>query len=289
VKFCLPILALSLCALFPSPARAQLPSGGPWALRFVDEFNDTYSANIMGLDPDKWNPAYPWTRVHNYPAYIRDENILVNTQSNGLLQLWGKRENFGGQPFTSGAINSNGHLNMQLAGKSGYMEARMKMPNFLGAWPAFWSLQEGWPPEIDMMEFVRSGPGSPNTSPNNYVANVHFSTPGGNASSWSGFKDAGAGDLTAGFHNFGLRWTDTNLTWYIDGRQFHSYNGADAISQMDRMYLILNLGIGGWPGDPPANEDVNKSFDIDWLRVWMTHDAAQSDYIGPAGGNQTLG
>ena len=214
----------------------------------------------MGLDPDKWNPAYPWTRVHNYPAYIRDENIRADTNDNGLLQLWGKRENFGGQPFTSGAINSNGKLNLQLTGLSGYMEARMRFPRFTGAWPAFWSLQEGWPPEIDMMEFVLGGP---NTSRNNYVANVHFRRNNQNTSSWSGFKDAGAGDLTTGFHNYGVRWTDNSLTWYIDGRQFHSYTGAAAIAQMQRMYLILNLGIGGWPGDPPPGEDVNKSFDVD--------------------------
>lgn len=278
------LVGLGVGALPPSEAQAQLPPGGPWALRFTDEFNDTYAGNQMGLDPDKWSPAYPWGRTHNYPAYIRDENIQVNTNNNGLLQLWGRRESFGGRPFTSGAINSNGHLNLGLVGKAGYMEARMKMPNFLGAWPAFWSLQEGWPLEIDVMEFVRNGPGTANTSPNNYVANVHFrNSSGQNASSWSGFKDAGAGDLTAGFHNYGVRWTDSTLTWYIDGRQFHSYTGAAAIAQMQRMYLILNLGIGGWPGDPPAGEDVNKSFDVDWVRVWQARDSAQSNYVGPAG------
>ena len=134
------------------------------------------------------------------------------------------------------------------------------------------------------MEFVRNGPGSANTSPNNYVANVHFRNASGqNASSWSGFRDAGAGDLTAGFHNYGFRWNDNQLNWYIDGRQFHSYTGPDAIAQMQRMYLILNLGIGGWPGDPPPGENVNKSFDVDWVRVWQTPDAAQSNYVGPTG------
>src|SRR4051812_44920020 len=116
--FYLVVLAgLGVGGLLSSPVRAQLPSGGPWTLRFADEFDETYAGNIMGLDPDKWNSAYPWGRTHNYPAYIRDENILVNTNNNGLLQLWGKRENFGGQPFTSGAINSNGHFNMGLVGQ----------------------------------------------------------------------------------------------------------------------------------------------------------------------------
>src|SRR5215208_7596481 len=199
--------ALGVGGVLAAPARAQLPSGGPWALRFADEFDQAYAGNTMGLDPDKWSPAYPWGRTHNHPAYIRDENIRVNTGDNGLLQLWGKRENFGGEPFTSGAVNTNGKLNLNLTAQSGYMEARMKFPRFTGAWPAFWSLQEGWPPEIDVMEFVLGGP---NTSPNNYVANVHFrNSSGQNASSWSDFKNAGAGDLTAAFHNYGVRWTDS--------------------------------------------------------------------------------
>jgi autotransporter-associated beta strand protein len=269
------------------PAAAQLPPGS-WGLRFADEFHGQGGDALMRLDPVKWSPAYPWTRVHNYPAYIRDENIKVNTNDNGLLQLWGKRESFGGQPFTSGAINSNGKLNLRLPGRAGYMEARMKMPDFLGAWPAFWSLQDGWPPEIDTMEFVRNGPGSANTSPNNYVANVHFKNASNqNASSWSGFKNANVGDLTAGFHNFGVRWTDSSLTWYVDGNVFHSYTGSAAIAQMERMYLILNLGIGGWPGDPPAGENVNKSFDVDWVRVWQqTPAVTQSTWNKAASGNQ---
>src|SRR6476659_7205368 len=72
-------VAAGIGILLSAAARAQLPPGGPWALRFADEFNDTYAGNVTGLDPDKWSPAYPWGRVHNYPAYIRDENIKVNT------------------------------------------------------------------------------------------------------------------------------------------------------------------------------------------------------------------
>lgn len=140
------LVGLGTWALPAAPAGAQMPSGGPGALRFADEFNDTHAGNQMGADSDKWSAAYPWTRVHNYPAFIRDENIRVNGGNNGLLQLRGKRESFGGQPFTSGAVNSNGHLSFGLTGRAGYMEARMKMPDFLDAWPAFWSLQEGWPP-----------------------------------------------------------------------------------------------------------------------------------------------
>src|SRR5207248_8592154 len=122
-------------------ASGQLPAGS-WGLRFADEFTGQGGSAGTNLDPVKWNVAYPWGRTHNYPAYIKDENITV---SGGTLNLQAKRESFGGQPFTSGAINSNGKFNF----KTGYIEARMKLPAFLGAWPACWALQDGWPPELE--------------------------------------------------------------------------------------------------------------------------------------------
>lgn len=49
------------------------------------------------------------------------------------------------------------------------------------------------------------------------------------------------------------------------------------------MHPILNLGIGGCPGDPPASGDVNKSFDIDWVRVWQSAGPTQSNFVGGSG------
>ena len=31
----------------------------------------------------------------------------------------------------------------------GYIEARIRLPNTPGSWPAFWGLYSGWPPEAD--------------------------------------------------------------------------------------------------------------------------------------------
>ena len=35
----------------------------------------------------------------------------------------------------------------------GYVEASMKMPSLPGSWPAFWMLENGWPPELDINEY----------------------------------------------------------------------------------------------------------------------------------------
>src|SRR5688572_953741 len=40
--------ACALVVLLTLRAHAQLPPGGPWSLRFADEFNDTFAGNQMG-------------------------------------------------------------------------------------------------------------------------------------------------------------------------------------------------------------------------------------------------
>ena len=40
------------------------------------------------------------------------------------------------------------------------MEASIKVPQTLGTWPAFWTLENGWPPEMDVMEVPESSYGA---------------------------------------------------------------------------------------------------------------------------------
>ena len=256
-------------------AVAQLP-GGNWGLRFADEFNEP------GLDADKWNVAYPWGRVHNYPAYITDDNVNVN---NGALSLTAKRGWTNGQPFSSGAVNTQGLLDFH----TGYIEARMKLPSFLGAWPAFWALQDGWPPELDVMEARFR---SDNTNGNyntgygdmyQYVGTYHY------GADYTQEKSAGTGfvspgpNLTDDFHNYGTLWESDHVTFYFDGRQMGSVWSSQAdIAQMKKMYLLLNLGVGGWPGDPPSWADVTVPFQTDFVRVWQHPGAARTDWT-PSG------
>lgn len=53
----------------------------------------------------------------------------------------------------------SGMLRSKTIVKYGYFEARVKMPAGIGMWPAFWLNAEagGWPPEIDIFEFVNNG------------------------------------------------------------------------------------------------------------------------------------
>ena len=149
---------LGILALTPLIAFADPPSNfSGWELVFEDNFDGT------SLDKKKWNPTYNWGPTHNHRAYCAEENVIV---SDGTLKLKGEKKvhpNANGKKakfnnkeipvdYTSGAIDTKGHFEV----KYGYIEGRFKAPWQKGTWPAFWTLQDGWPPEIDILEIPAS-------------------------------------------------------------------------------------------------------------------------------------
>ena len=44
-------------------------------------------------------------------------------------------------------------------------------------------------------------------------------------------------------------------------------NPAFAQAQQD-MFILLNLGVGGWPGTPPADSVFPATMRVDWVRVY---------------------
>ena len=239
--------------LFVRSVQASPPGSG-WGLIFADEFGGTT------LDSMKWNYNYPWGATHNHDAYMLPQNV---TLSNGILTESAYNQSYGGKPYTSGAINSNGKFNY----KYGYYEANLKTSSTQGAWPAFWMLQDGWPPEIDIMEVPINPSATPTslTKWNNNVA-LHYSTSGGNASHGSYYYTGG--DTSAAFHTYGVDWQADHMTFYCDGVQKYSTTDTTAISQCSAMYMILNLAIGGWPGDPLPDATWPITYQVNWVRVW---------------------
>ena len=203
----------------------------------------------------KWNTGYPWGNTHNHAAYMSPTQARV---SGGTLSLVAEHKRDPAAPhgvyadgayhvldYTSGAVNTQGKLNFT----GGYVEARMKMGGTIGSWPAFWMLQDGWPPEIDIMEFPVMDHDQANNDLYRYYANYHWGTVADHKSSgrWNWQGD----DLSAGFHNYGLKWETNRLTYYLDGREVHSVSGA-GVGEAAGEYLILNNAVGGWAGTPQS-------------------------------------
>lgn len=257
-------LAVSAAAVSADPPATL--SG--WEKVFDEEFDGT------SLDASKWNPTYNWGHTHNHRAYCAAENVTV---SGGKLRIKGEFRRHPDAPqtatsggktysldYTSGAIDTHGKFSVQY----GYIEGRFKAPWQLGTWPAFWMLQDGWPPEIDILEIPAA-----RTLHHYYL---HYTDPAWYASHGSASDhEASFGgtqtdvDKSAGFYNYGVEWDADNMNFYFNDKKIASYNRPAEISQTKAMYIIVNLAIGGWAGDNiQITADSPAYFEADWIRVW---------------------
>lgn len=251
--------------------NAAPPSDG-WRLTFADEFSGS------SVDPVKWATQYSWGRTHNHTAYMKDENVGV---SGGDLTLSAIREPSNGKPFTSGVISSHSSFRFT----QGYAEMSIKMPRKRGSWPAFWMLANGWPPEIDVVEYpLFTG----EAHADRYAVNSFWGQCCNPPSNFS-WIDTGQ-NLSDGYHTFGLEWTESQLKYYFDGQIVKT---AANQPQFENMYLIFNYAVGGWPGSPDQTEWANGESDAtraEWVRVWQKNDAPTStSWTQTSGGSGSWG
>ena len=165
-----------------------------------------------------------------------------------------------------GLTHSSGLITSQtlFAQRYGYFEMRARMPSAPGFWPAFWLLPSGgaWPPEIDAMEVVTR-------EPRTLHLNIHSAAGGRRI-------DAGAaiatGDLTTGFHTYGVAWRPDVIRWYLDDVEVLAR--PTPADMHVPMYLLVNLAVGGpgsWPG-PPATPAATATLQVGWVRAWQFPD-----------------
>jgi autotransporter-associated beta strand protein len=234
------------------------PPSGDWRLTFADEFAGSR------IDNRKWITQYPWGPTHNHEAYSRAQNVSVG---DGLLTLTARREWWEGKPFTTGTITSGMNLHRF---SYGYIESRIKMPSRRGSWPAFWMLDDGWPPEIDIME----NPLHTNQSTlDTYYTNYHYLDRNDNnvRKSNGSYYDTNV-NLSSSFNNYGLEWSPTVLRFYFNGTVVKSTTNIYALEDFTSMYLLLNYAVGGWPGTPSTTQwpmGATDTTQAEYVRIWQ--------------------
>jgi beta-glucanase (GH16 family) len=220
-------------SLAPTSTTSAAPPGNAsdWTLKFSDELDGT------SLNLSNWATTYAdGSRTNNDELewYVDDAHIV----SDGTLKLVAKYETAKhGYPYTSGMIS--GHDSFSQA--YGYFEARMKIPSGHGLWPAFWLLPvpENWPPEIDVMENLGK---DPRRIYMYYHYSAHYPYPGEPEGGSVGSSYYGP-DYSTAFHTYGVEWTPTAITWYIDGVQgFQSTYKVPVVGYgVTGMYIVANL------------------------------------------------
>jgi hypothetical protein len=201
----------------------------------------------------------------------------------GYLHVVGRNPAAG--VYTSGRLKSAGHFSFMY----GRVEARMKLPESQGMWPAFWLLgnnieKVGWPAcgELDVMEHI-NGNNSPlyvgGKAPGyDWIAgSVHGGTSGRKELNGTE-KYHPAGFVAADWHTYGMIWKPGLVQFYVDSpanvyATFTPTNGefTQATWPFDAgpQFLILNLALGGdWPGNPDATTVLPAEMLVDYVRIY---------------------
>lgn len=173
--------------------------------------------------------------------------------------------------FTSSRIKTARKVSFQY----GRVEARMKLPQGIGTWPAFWMLGgdliDGvpWPEcgEIDIMEYRGD-------YPERSTSAVHG--PGYSGGSNIGGAYENFMPLSDDYHVFAIEWKKNSIEFIVDD-QVHtivstaSMRGGRWVFNQ-RFFLILNLAMGGtYAGeyiDPYLNE---AKFSVDYIRFYSVN------------------
>ena len=180
------------------------------------------------------------------------------------LKCW-----YGPCRYTSARLSTSGHFSR----KYGRFEARMKLPDGQGVWPAFWLLgndigKVGWPEcgEIDVMEMI-------GREPSTLYGTIHG--PG-----FSGGESIGAnvkldsGKFADGFNVFAVEWRPDEIEWFLNGKSYSRKTPADlpkgARWPFDHdFFVILNFAVGGnWPGGPDDQTKFPARVEVDYVRVY---------------------
>jgi beta-glucanase (GH16 family) len=242
-----------------------------WTLIWSDEFD---GPDGSAVDPNKWvhetgdnggaNSEREYYTDGTANAVVEGGNLVITAKlepANTTDQCW-----YGTCLYTSARLNTSNSFTQQY----GRFEARIKVPAAQGMWPAFWMLGNnignvGWPAcgEIDILESIDTAmfaAGSLHAS--GYDATAQYTL-------------AGMASFSGAFHTYGLEWSATAITFFVDDMMYETHTPADATGSGGQwpfdqpFFIILNLAVGGgWPGDPDNTTMFPQVMLVDWVRVY---------------------
>ena len=245
-----------IMGLSSAPTSAQCPT-----VTWADEFDGT------AVDTSKWSyqtGAGGWG--NNELQYYRPENATV---SGGTLKITANDQRYRGSQYTSTRMRTINQGDFFF----GRFEARIKMTQGQGIWPAFWMMPTdevygGWPEsgEIDIMENV----GHELTTTHGAI---HYGAPWPNNSSMTGDYHLASGIFADGFHEFAVEKEAGEIRWYVDDVHFMTQTPATIAPLFwpfdERYHFILNVAVGGnWPGSPDATTVFPQILEVDYVRVY---------------------
>ena len=264
------ILSPTNYALAATP-QTTVPQGRVW----VETWSDEFSGPASIPDPSKWDIEVGghWANSELQAYTARPENVQI---ADGNLVITATKENYTGadgifRSYTSARLRTLGKFTQ----KYGRFEARIKLPQGQGMWPAFWLLGDdinsaGWPScgEIDIMESI-------GRDMSKAYGTIHGPGYSGESSIGAGYTLPDYKKLSDDFHIFAVDWEPSAIRFYVDGNLYATRTPADLPPGTKWVFdhpffIIVNLAVGGeWPGNPDAATQFPQSMLVDYVRVYQ--------------------
>jgi beta-glucanase (GH16 family) len=261
--------------------------GEPWEVVWSDEFDGP--AGTLP-DPAVWTPEVGDGTKNGIPGwgnaerqYYTDnpENLSLDGQGNLIITARAVEEEalecyYGPCEYTSARIITWGDVEVEY----GRIEARMRLPEGQGIWPAFWMLgtnldTAGWPQsgEIDIMENI-------GREPNIVHGTVHGPGYSGAQGIGGAYTQPEGMPFAADFHVYAIEWQPDEIRWFVDDRHYFTLTPGDLPARADWVFdhpffIILNVAVGGqWPGYPDETTRFPQEMAIDYVRMYVTPDTS---------------
>lgn len=244
-------------------------------LIWEDDFTGT------SLNTSNWDYENNYSRPNEVQNYVAGTNNVWVENSNLVIKA--KKESSNGKEWSSGCIHTDNKREFMY----GRFEAKIKIPQTIGSFPAFWTLggnyEEGngitWPycGEIDIMEHKQGYAWT--------TAGALYRTD----LVWDNWDAKDLGRVDSGnigsfddYHIYAMEWTANKLDYYVDDRLIgHSDISDDSQWFMFHQphYILLNQALGAAGGSVPSNMTEYTMY-VDWVRVYAPEEA-------PSGGETT--
>ena len=233
------------------------------------------------LNTANWDYENNYSRPNEVQNYVGGTNNVWVENSNLVIKA--KRESSNGKEWSSGCIHTDNKREFMY----GRFEAKIKIPQTVGSFPAFWTLggnyEEGggitWPycGEIDIME---------------HKYGYAWTTAGALYRTdlvWDNWDAKDLGRVDSGnigsfddYHIYAMEWTYNKIDYYVDDRLIgHSDISDDSTWFMFHQphYILLNQALGAAGGSVPSDMTEYTMY-VDWVRVYAPEEA-------PSGGGTT--
>ncbi len=252
------------------PPATDVPTPEGYQLVWSDEFDAPRLSGGKPAIPDtkKWwyeTGAGGWgnNEIQHYIAAVQNKDTCALV-SDGVLKIVARKVRNEVLSVRMNSIDSWTY---------GYFEARLKLPQGKGTWPAFWMMPKHfttWPGdgEIDIMEEVGYRA--------NYVStSIHCNT----YNHVNGTQKTGEQLIPTAesdFHIYALEWTPNYIKGFVDGKchfTFLNDKKGDKNSWPFNVpfYVKLNLAWGGnWGGAEGVDEArLPATYEIDYVRIFQ--------------------